>query len=63
MAVRTQKKITGRDPQWQVKNGIPNSVFAKTDESFQKKCENAGVQPTRRQASKYRRKFGSAYAA
>lgn len=62
MAVRTEKKITGRDPMWQV-NGIPNSVFAKTDDGFKKKCETAGVQPTRRQASKYRRKFGSAYAA
>ena len=40
-----------------------NREFAKTDEQFKAACEKAGVQPTPRQASKYRRKMGRAYNA
>jgi len=36
--------------------------FAGTDEVFKKACELAKVQPTVRQASKFRSKRGSAYA-
>lgn len=38
-----------------------NKNFAKNNTAFKKACENAGVQPTARQASKYRRGLGSAY--
>lgn len=40
-----------------------NSGFALTNQQFRAACEKAGVEPTRRQASKYRRKTGKAYAA
>lgn len=33
------------------------------DDGFKKACELAGVPPTRRQYSKYLRKFGAAYKA
>lgn len=38
-------------------NGVTNAQYAKQD-AFVKACENAGVTPTARQASKYRRGFG-----
>lgn len=38
-----------------------NAQFAKDDLHFRVCCELAGVQPTRRQASKYRNHKGSAY--
>jgi hypothetical protein len=37
--------------------------FAATDEHFKFVCEKAGVLPTRRQASKFRRHFGRAWDA
>jgi len=40
-----------------------NKAFAKEDTTFQAACEQAGVQPTARQASKYRMKRGAAYKA
>lgn len=36
--------------------------FAATDPQFRAACQRAGVQPTRRQASRWRRKCGSAWA-
>lgn len=59
--VRTKLQTTGRDRHHQVKNGITNRLFAKTDARFQEACIRAGVQPTKRQAAKFRRKEGSAY--
>ena len=41
--------------------GQSNADFAKSDVAFQEACNDAGVQPTARQASKYRRKDGAAY--
>jgi len=40
---------------------MTNHEFAKT-EKFKEVCGNAGVEPTRRQASKYRNGKGKAYA-
>jgi len=40
---------------------LPNREFAVKDGSFRSACERAGVSPTKRQASKYRRKVGLAY--
>lgn len=37
--------------------------FAASDTSFRAACERASVEPTRRQASKFRNKRGRAYAA
>lgn len=37
-----------------------NREFANT-EGFKQRCENAGVKPTKRQASKFRNKRGSVY--
>lgn len=40
---------------------IDNREFAKVDGKFLQACEKANVSPTKRQASKYRRKVGLAY--
>lgn len=63
MAVKPQKPMPGigRDPMWQVKDGISNAVFAKTNEHFQERCVKADTPATSRQASKYRRGYGKAY--
>ena len=42
---------------------LTNDSFAATDRHFIAMCERAGVAATKRQASKYRRKLGSAYRA
>ena len=39
---------------------VTNEQFAKTDEHFQTACEKAGVEPTSRQASKWRNGKGIA---
>ena len=41
--------------------GESNSNFSKNNEHFRSACEKAGVEPTMRQASKFRRKEGKAY--
>ena len=43
--------------------GITHAEFSKTDPMFKNACEKAGVEPTIRQASKWRNKKGKAYAA
>ena len=43
------------------KKRVDNRAFAATDKQFQHACEKANVSPTKRQASKYRRKVGLAY--
>jgi len=40
---------------------ITNEAFANNDRVFRKACELAGIQPTKRQASKYKNKKGLAY--
>lgn len=40
-----------------------NAAFAEKDSGFRDACEKAGIPPTKRQASKYRRGFGMAYNA
>ena len=40
-----------------------NTEFAANDGAFRKACQKAGVEPSRRQASKFRRKMGRAYRA
>ena len=40
---------------------ITNTEFAKTNKEFKLACSRAGVEPTPRQASKFRRKRGLAY--
>lgn len=40
---------------------ITNSQFAANDQVFKKACEIAHVNPTKRQASKFRRKRGLAF--
>ncbi len=42
--------------------GQSNREFAEKNEIFQLFCAEAGVQSTKRQASKYRRKMGKAYS-
>jgi hypothetical protein len=41
-------------------NEMTNREFAKSDENFHKACATAGIAPTLRQASKYRRGLGAA---
>lgn len=41
--------------------GKSNLQFSKEDQNFINACEKAGVQPSIRQASKFRRKTGKAY--
>lgn len=43
--------------------GITAKEFSKTNQEFKDACEKAGVQVTKRQASKFLRKFGRAYEA
>lgn len=46
-----------------VKPEVTNAQFAKNDPTFAKACELAEVEPTKRQASKFRNKRGAAYEA
>jgi len=41
--------------------GLTNAKFAEQDDFFKKSCAEAGVEPTKRQASKFRMKKGSAW--
>ena len=43
------------------KKGLINTHFAETDAEFRRACEKVGIPPTKRQASKWRRKVGLAY--
>lgn len=38
-----------------------NKTFAQTNTAFKTACENAGLPPTKRQASKFRNEYGKAY--
>ena len=40
---------------------VTNKQFAQTDQKFIEACKHAGIPPTKRQASKWRRKQGLAY--
>jgi hypothetical protein len=42
---------------------VTNAEFARTNGQFRAACERAGIEPTRRQASKFRNKTGAAWAA
>jgi len=44
-----------------IRGRMTNAKFAGTNEQFKEACKAAGVAPTSRQASKYRRKMGKAY--
>lgn len=41
-------------------NTVTNGEFSKQDKLFRTCCELAGIEPTKRQVSKYRRGFGKA---
>ena len=64
-----KKKKYSKGKQWNRVSGNPhenrydltNLKFAESNKDFIKLCEQAGVQATQRQASKYRNKKGSAY--
>lgn len=43
------------------KGFVSNKAFAQNDQGFRARCEEAGVEPTARQASKYRNGKGSAF--
>jgi len=40
---------------------LTNKEFAVKDSSFQQKCSSVGIEPTRRQASKFRNRKGRVY--
>lgn len=42
---------------------VTNDDFRRHDQAFRAACTKAGVEPTKRQASKFRRQEGRAYAA
>lgn len=45
-----------------MKNGrMTNAEFAETDQEFKAACQAAGIPATRRQASKWKLKFGRAW--
>jgi len=44
-----------------VEGRISNRDFADNNQEFIKDCEKVNLKPTKRQASKYRRKTGKAY--
>lgn len=39
---------------------LTNDMFANSDTAFRELCSKAGVNPTKRQASKFRNKYGKA---
>jgi len=41
--------------------GQTNAEYARTNEKFRKACETVGIEPTARQASKYRNGIGKAF--
>jgi len=43
------------------KKYVTNREFFKTDKQFISACEDMRIEPTKRQASKFRRKEGTAY--
>ena len=42
---------------------VTNRAFAEADDTFRAACKKVGIEATRRQASKWRRKLGAAYKA
>lgn len=63
---RERERQRKRDEARAAKNAdglMTNASFAATNEEFRNACEQAGIKPTARQASKYRRKLGLAYEA
>jgi hypothetical protein len=42
---------------------MTNRQFAKENEIFKQSCQEAKVEPTKRQASKFRRNLGKAFKA
>lgn len=42
---------------------VTNKEFAENNAEFRAACDRAGVQPTKRQAARYRQKRGQAYSA
>jgi len=40
---------------------MTNTEFAHNNETFQKACKEAKIEPTTRQASKYKRRMGLAF--
>lgn len=63
MGVKPQIKVSPADPNLRHRDmaGDNNAMFAKLNDKFRNACEKAGVKPTRRQASKWNRGFGSAW--
>ena len=61
--VRPQIKVSPADPTLHHRDmvGNGNAMFAKLNDKFRAACEKAGVQPTRRQAAKWNKGFGSAW--
>ena len=58
------KKQKKRQPIHQMPEGwVTHKEFAKADDKFRKACEAANVEPTSRQAAKYRQKRGAAFNA
>ena len=60
---KSEKKYASGSPSKSHRGEVPNKVFAATDPGFRAACESAGVQPTARQASKWRMGKGSAFKA
>lgn len=42
---------------------MTNEQMAQNDKDFRRSCEKAGIEPTARQASKFRNQKGSAFTA
>ena len=56
-----KKKFHSGSPDKAHTGAVPNKVFAAKDPAFRDACEKAGVQPTARQASKFRMGKGAAF--
>lgn len=67
MAQKNEEKkgppFAGGSPDKAFDGSVPNAVFAREDEGFKAACIKAGVECSRRQASKYRNGKGSAFKA
>jgi len=54
------RRSTAKEAQWMRDDGC-HQQFARSDNTFYRCCVLAGVEPTKRQASKFRRGIGAAF--
>lgn len=59
--IGTHNKVRGAIGWTRPSGYVTNTEFAAQNDGFKAACEKVGIPATKRQASKWRRKFGTAY--